>query len=816
MPSLEDFLYDKDELVLSTMIRENRAGEAAKYVARYQEIMHKADVMDQSRPLTVDGSPISLQIGENPRQRLVVNPDRYGYRAATYNGAGHIFSQNKVEWKAAIHYAAERGMTDVVRLLIVKANRSGLADYINTKDGYGKTPLHYAAIGGHEETMQYLVKAGADPMEREANRSQQPWELMDRTKTYNPVTMQLMSANFVAPVVRVALEENPLYLAILANDEEAAKNLAFDERFFTNREALVAKAVENGNDNLANYLNFVGDLLELRRDYQVSLIKNYATQEAKDMAYLELLKNSLDLLKTYNSHDVKRQYNAFAIMELMRVTSAVVNNISYDFRTNSYEVVPWQNLESLMFSVNSIRGDQNLDLLFARELGNICNAFSLLRSNLDALNRDGKINAAVEVSDMSDLKPILLITDLISDLRSLKRIASFAEIMDSVDTTAPMSEDRLALLSMVKQLGEFSKHSQQCNNLSAVAKKHFSDIPWKILEGLRDHVAKAPARPKTHPIYDQLLQNGDDTMLLGIRADIADIAQQAMQAHDAMMQQIADHGWDEIVASYYRGESLSDLTEDQKKELIDDLNVELTATTSRNQRTKRKAIIEDVCAYLDPARPNAGITNYAQLQAVVFGNFFKNAGDPNKTKWINTFHGRGGVFSGLENCYDRFEVSAPVAVDYPARANATLDQMMNLVIGDLAIINDLKVDHNLSNQPLPTQQHLLARLEAYSASPKLRLAVEQLFSELWLVTNHMGADIEMNDGNTKMRNFIEHQNNIYDVAGRDLNKANFFELIGVMFQTHEKLVDAGHRAPGVAPHPAGAQPAVLNVIALTQ
>jgi hypothetical protein len=808
MPSLDDFLYENDELTLSNLIRSDRSAEAATYVARYPAIMHRADVMNRAAPLQVGEAPISLQIGENPRQRLIVNPDRYGYQAATYNGARHIFSQNKREWKAAIHYAAEKGMTDVVRLLIAKANKSGLADYINIKDAYGRTPLHYAAIGGHEETMQYLVRAGADPMESEANSSQLPWEMMDRARAYSPATMQLMSATFAAPEVRTALETNPLYNAILTNDEKAAKNLAFDERFFTNREALVTRARENGNDNLANYLSFVGGLHALRGNHHASLMRTHATQEAKDATYLELLKNSLDLLARHNPDDATQQYNASATMELMRVTSAIVNNISYDFRGNSQNVVPWQNLESLMFSVGAIKRDGNLKLLFQRELNNIHTSFSALRGNLNALNRDGTINAATPVAEAAQLRPILLITDLISDLRSLEKIASFIDVVDSIDTATPMSEGRLALLAMTKQLGEFSKHSQQCSNLSVVAKRHFQDIPWKVLEELRNHIAKAPERPKTHPTYDDILQNVDDAMLLKVRADVADISTQARAAHSAMMKQIADNGWDEITASYYRGESISDLSEDQKKELIGDLNAELASTTSRKQREKRAKIIQDAQAYLDPTAANADITNYTQLQSKIFGNFFKVAGDPNKTKWTNIFRGISGVFSGLEACYDRFEGSAPAAINYPARANASLDRMMNLVIVDPAIIDQLKADHNLSSQPLATQQHLLARLEAYDSSTKLRLAVEQLYSELWLVTNHMGAAIEMNGGNTKMRNFIEHRNNIYDAADRNLDRANFLEFVGAMFETHDKLVDAGHRPPGAIPRPVGAARAV--------
>lgn len=798
---LDDFLYNEDELILSTLIRENKFADAAKYIVKHQAIQHLPDVF-HDQPLNIGASPLSLQINSNPRQRLIINPDRCGCTTPTYDGAKHIFSQSKREWKAAIHHAAERGMTDVVRLLITKADRSSLPDYVNIKDAYGMTPLHYAAMGGHEETMQYLVRSGADTLEREVGRSQCPWELMNRTKAYSKATRELMASITTTQATSVNLTTHPLYQAISLNNEEAVKNLSLNEEFFAYRAEFVAKARSLGNENLANYLSFVADLHILRKNYQVSLMPNDASEGEKNKAYLEFLKNSLDLLVQYNPNEVAQQFNMPAIMVMMRIASAIVNNISYTFREKSYNLVPWQNLESLNYTTQNIENDDNLKLLFRRELTNICTAFSTLRGNLERINPDGTIAGAAvaNVAKIPGLQSIYLITDLIADLRSLERISSFVDIITEIDTTAPMSKGRLALLAITKQLGEFSKHSQQSSNLSSVAKRHFNEIPWKILEELRDHIAKAPSKPKAHSVYDSLLQDGDDTMLLGMRADIADIAVQARKAHSAMMEQVRSNGWDEIVASYYGDSNISDLSAEQQQELLDDLNAELAGTTKKNQKTKKGGVIQDVVAYLNPATPNAEIKNYAQLQSQIFGNFFKTADDPKKVKWTNIFQGRSGVYKGMEDCYDKFETSAAVAIDYPAKANTSLDKMMELVIGDSTIVDELKVNHDLSAQSYPVQKHLHDRLEAYDKSPELRLAIGQLYSELWLVTNHMGNDIQMDDNNTKMRNFVEHRNSIYDAADRNIDRANFLEFIGAIFNTHDKLITAGLR-PGAIPIP---------------
>ena len=56
-----------------------------------------------------------------------------------------------------LHWAADRGHVDIVRLLLAR----GAA--VDVLDPDGQTPLHYAASCGHLEAAQALLEAGADP-----------------------------------------------------------------------------------------------------------------------------------------------------------------------------------------------------------------------------------------------------------------------------------------------------------------------------------------------------------------------------------------------------------------------------------------------------------------------------------------------------------------------------------------------------------------------------------------------------------------------------------------------------------------------------
>jgi len=71
---------------------------------------------------------------------------------------------------SALMWAAASGRTAAVRrLLELGADVSGRSTFGGSTHGEGVTPLHLAAQGGHMETVQALLAAGADPRARDAN-----------------------------------------------------------------------------------------------------------------------------------------------------------------------------------------------------------------------------------------------------------------------------------------------------------------------------------------------------------------------------------------------------------------------------------------------------------------------------------------------------------------------------------------------------------------------------------------------------------------------------------------------------------------------
>lgn len=60
--------------------------------------------------------------------------------------------------KTALHYAAEFGNWEVVKVLLEFINMSGNSEYVNIRDVYRFTPLHLAALNSHVEVVEIILR----------------------------------------------------------------------------------------------------------------------------------------------------------------------------------------------------------------------------------------------------------------------------------------------------------------------------------------------------------------------------------------------------------------------------------------------------------------------------------------------------------------------------------------------------------------------------------------------------------------------------------------------------------------------------------
>ena len=71
------------------------------------------------------------------------------------NKGGNVNSKNELD-ETILHYAATRGCTEIVKLLISKGAN------INLKNEGGQTPLHIASLNEHYRMVELLVSNGAN------------------------------------------------------------------------------------------------------------------------------------------------------------------------------------------------------------------------------------------------------------------------------------------------------------------------------------------------------------------------------------------------------------------------------------------------------------------------------------------------------------------------------------------------------------------------------------------------------------------------------------------------------------------------------
>ncbi|RDD43947.1 Transient receptor potential cation channel subfamily A member 1 [Trichoplax sp. H2] len=77
---------------------------------------------------------------------------------------GASLIKKSIDGGAPIHFAASRGATEVIGLLLDSANnkRRKYIDQINDRDNERRTPLHRAAQGGYKQAVEMCVRNGAD------------------------------------------------------------------------------------------------------------------------------------------------------------------------------------------------------------------------------------------------------------------------------------------------------------------------------------------------------------------------------------------------------------------------------------------------------------------------------------------------------------------------------------------------------------------------------------------------------------------------------------------------------------------------------
>ncbi|KAJ5169200.1 uncharacterized protein N7482_004794 [Penicillium canariense] len=221
----------------------------------------------------------------------------------------HCPSPKDISGRAPLHYAAEIGHIEIVKLLLDK----GADPNINEVHS-GRTPLYYAAEKGYNEVVKLLLDKGANPNTNEVRDGRTPLHCAVG-KGYNEVVKLLLdkganpNSKDRSKIIRVVW--TPLYYASVIGHNEMVKQL-LDEGFDPNINEVrggwtpLYYAVENGHGDIVKLLLDKGADPNIDEVHGGRTPLNYADEKGHN----EVVK----LLLGKGAHPVLRTATATAIV----------------------------------------------------------------------------------------------------------------------------------------------------------------------------------------------------------------------------------------------------------------------------------------------------------------------------------------------------------------------------------------------------------------------------------------------------------------------------------------------------------------------
>lgn len=132
-----------------------------------------------------------------------------------------LFTTNNMG-QSALHVAAKLNDVPLVQFLLDRCTSENLKTFINEQDRHGYTPLHCAAAANAPESMQLLIKTGADVYAQDMYK-RTPLHLAAASDAIKSIILLLEHG--VAIDALDAMGNTPLHLAARIDNEQAVECL---------------------------------------------------------------------------------------------------------------------------------------------------------------------------------------------------------------------------------------------------------------------------------------------------------------------------------------------------------------------------------------------------------------------------------------------------------------------------------------------------------------------------------------------------------------------------------------------------------------
>jgi hypothetical protein len=471
----------------------------------------------------------------------------------------NIFQRSKENWQTAIHLATSAGMVNVVKALLAK----GMP--VNIIDGYGKAPMHYAAMAGHEELMQLLSSHGADYDLRDASKCS-PLDVLKVGHPYSDETLACLTAPDPYNSTILKAEANQLHKVIMQGDLNSPMVIQTIQVLARSRDLLVRdpngiipsrmlkvrKRHASNTDALSLLVQYVEFRQELHSLLSLRVARGYiwqrdihANQVDTDICHITTALQVLNLIIRYitpQSYD----FNKVSLEDALNIFATSIFALSYDLHKSYCDIVPWSNLVHLRVFISKL--DDNLPLcvqlaeFYLKDFA-LSGCLQLLQRDLLRVEEHLKANQRNNINkntpdsiykkNKEDQAPeyipkymaLYKLTDPSIDYHSLKAIVTCSVKMQSFQHDT--EEGRRGILQGVKTIGELCKFKPMSRRMSDAVKKGnnlsptgISDIPWRTISSIRDDLAKYIQDNDLRSLRNnvkELISDGDDQLFIALK-----------------------------------------------------------------------------------------------------------------------------------------------------------------------------------------------------------------------------------------------------------------------------------------------------------
>lgn len=804
------FLHTSQELPLHRYILNGNEALAFAHISQY----------GNNRPPYIgnyneNAQGISLS---SPYGYITIKSDdnhRY-YRAEDKND---IFLQNEVA-ESALHLAVQQGMYRVVEALLER----GLP--INLIDGYGNTSLHLAARMGNEELITLLVRRGASITLCDRKTKARALDLLNEDRIYSIKTVELLLHPDPIKTAPENYKNTPLHEALFQNKApNEIKALCQRLDYLVpnqNGERASALAQRLGRESkLVSFLYILEVCLSLTIDYTTCMhLTKHRKQIETDREFIrisiELLKKLQVQFSTWESSGIDKhatassesssstgriecqstdlerasdflEYNKDILRNIFDLLASCIHAISFRLRDKTCDIFPWKNIRALRyFAFRYKENDKTATTLwdgmgvyFLINLETIISSLVKISHSLDELD---KVSSKKDEKDMrlAGFESIYILTEPIIAERTLHKIINCCLQAQSFSEASP--QGRYAIIRAIKMLCEMTLYTHTSRNLSGLMKYFFPSVPWKELRQLRVYLAKNVIIPKAFISYRSLLEGEDNTPFVlakKILSELYEMAQKAITHHNECLGKIeyGRYDFEQFKPTYI-------LSEDKKDTLLKAINA---IYEQKNQKARQKSYKNFI--QLKQSIEKSTLSEETMKNII---NFFL-AGSQEQKFWKGYFSALKKDLGNFKEFLEAFkldnnEQSEQINHEFSPKEYADIGlkiikRLEDILIGSSDIILELEQVQNLSTLRQSSQVAILNRLELFKENIEFRFCCEQLITDLCTALSKTSVEYDK-----QFRNYLEHIDDIFETAGRDLVQGNFFEMLNYITDVKRKLI----------------------------